>query len=515
MQNPNYMFYKPKSIVIAPMIIWLVLCVMQMDSFSQNGNIWVFGDSSGINFNQTPPIPLKYNVKSRGTSASYCNSNGDLMFYTAYDPTGMTGTSPFKNGNIYNSAGAIMQNGDLIVMGLWYQEAIIIPNAIDSNLFYLFTIGVSGNYGLYYSVIDLSQNNGLGAVTQKNVQLLNKKSIDCISTVKHGNGRDCWLFFKTYGSVANNDFYKYLITPSGIIGPIMQSVGMPTTQGFIRMVMNKQGDKMALVNYLGMIELLNFDRCSGVFNNYILVQPNDTVAPYPSIVGSEFSPDGSKLYLSSNDNISLLLQYNLNDSFPANSVDTIAQISNPIEAGGLLKLAPDNKIYWSCAWSDGIHFNYPYPDTTYNMYNMNLSVINSPDSLGAACDFQPYSFYLGGGRTYWGLPNNPNYDLGPLAGSICDTLSVGLNEIPVYKNNLAVYYDAGWQMAFVNAKGLKGKNAVLKLFNLNGQLITSLKGNSSGEYFTADVNMQGLANGMFIFQLSTDREVLTGKVVKN
>ena len=506
---------KLKSIILSTIIGVVLVCAFQTELFAQRGNIWCFGDSSGINFNQSPPLPLKYNIKSRGTSATYCNSIGNLLFYVAYDPTGMTSPTPFKNGNIYNSSGAIMQNGDLIVMGLWYEEAVIIPNANDSNLFYIFSVGVSGNYGLYYSVVDLSLNNGWGAVTQKNVQLLNKKSIDCITAIKHGNGRDWWLFFKTYGSVANNDFYKYLVTPSGISGPFMQSIGVPTTQGFIRMVMNNQGDKMALVNYLGMIELLDFDRCAGYLNHYMLVEPNDTIAPYPSIVGSAFSLDGSKLYLSSNDNISLLLQYNLNDSFPANSVDTIAQVSYPIEAGGLLKLAPDNKIYWSCAWSDGIHFNYPYPDTTFNMYNSNLSVINSPDSLGTTCDFQPYSFYLGGGRTYWGLPNNPNYDLGPLAGSICDTLTVGLNEIPVYKNNLAVYYDAGWQMAFVNAKGLKGKNALLKLYNLNGQLISTLKGTSSSEYFTADVNMQGLANGMYIFQLSTDKEVLTGKVIKN
>ncbi|MBL0341878.1 MAG: hypothetical protein IPP71_13625 [Bacteroidetes bacterium] len=59
------------------------------------------------------------------------------------------------------------------------------------------------------------------------------------------------------------------------------------------------------------------------------------------------------------------------------------------------------------------NFPYPYPDI-YNMYNMNLSVINQPDSLGATCDFQPYSFYLGGKRTYVGLPNNPDYELGPL-----------------------------------------------------------------------------------------------------
>jgi len=487
---------------------------MQMDSFGQRGNVWVFGDSSLIDFNNSiNPIIGHSSIKSRGTSTSFCNNNGNLLFSSSYDTdilfAGVAG------GEVYDHNNNLMQNGDNLKYGGWYQEAVIIPDPIDSNKFYIFHVGVTDYYGLYYSTIDLTLNNGLGAVTQKNVQLLNKKSIDCISAVKHGNGRDWWLFFKTYGSVANNDFYKYLISPSGISGPFMQSVGVPTTQGFIRMVMNKKGDKMALVNYLGMIELLDFDRCSGVFNNYILVQPNDTVAPYPSIVGGEFSPDGSKLYLSSNDNISLLLQYNLNDSFPANSVDTITQISYPIEAGGLLKLAPDNKIYWSCAWSDGVHFNYPYPDTTYNIYNMNLSVINSPDSLGAACDFQPYSFYLGGGRTYWGLPNNPNYDLGPLAGSNCDTLTVGLTEIAAYKNNLAVYYDAGWQMAFVNAKGLKGKNAILKLFNLNGQLITTLKGTSSGEYFTADVNMQGLANGMYIFQLSTDREVLTGKVVKS
>ncbi|MBL0050574.1 MAG: hypothetical protein IPP29_03155 [Bacteroidetes bacterium] len=86
---------------------------------------------------------------------------------------------------------------------------------------------------------------------------------------------------------------------------------------------------------------------------------------------------------------------------------------------GQLKLAPDGKIYQSNNYYGG----YPYSDTTYNMYNMNLSVINSPDSLGAACNLQPYSFYLGGKRTYFGFPNNPDYFLGPKVGSTCDTLS--------------------------------------------------------------------------------------------
>jgi hypothetical protein len=78
------------------------------------------------------------------------------------------------------------------------------------------------------------------------------------------------------------------------------------------------------------------------------------------------------------------------------------------------------------------NFGWPYPDTStaYTTINNNLSVINYPDSLGTACDFQPFSFNLGAGRTYFGLPNNPDYELGAWVGSPCDTLSVGLQPQP-------------------------------------------------------------------------------------
>ena len=94
----------------------------------------------------------------------------------------------------------------------------------------------------------------------------------------------------------------------------------------------------------------------------------------------------------------------------------------PRYAGGDVKRAPDGKIYFSIAYVNA-GVSYPYPDSVYNNYNMNLSLINSPDSFGTACDFQPYSFYLGGKRTYYGLPNNPDYFLGPKIGSPCDTIT--------------------------------------------------------------------------------------------
>jgi hypothetical protein len=507
------MFYKPKSIVIAPIIIGLVLCVMQMDSFGQRGNMWCFGDSAGINFNTSPPTTFITSVKSRGSCASISDSLGQLMIYSYTRATVIGNTT-----KVYNKTHSLMNNGDNIVGQGWYYENILIPSPSNLSEYYLFSIGVtnSGLQGLYYSTIDMSLSNGLGSVTQKNIQLLNFNADDGLTAVKHGNGRDWWVFFRkaSLSTSASNTFYKYLITPTGIAGPDTQSIGAITYINSYQYFFSNDGSKFGCVGYQGLVETYDFDRCTGILSNNRTIRQNFLSGPYPGGWSGEFSKDKTKLYVSDHGIDSYLLQFNLSDSLPSTTVDTIAHFNYPQYTGGMLKLAPDNKIYWSCAWINGSNFNYPYPDSSNNMYNMNLSVINSPDSLGAACDFQPYSFYLGGGRTYWGLPNNPNYDLGPLAGSSCDTLTVGLNEIAAYKNNLAVYYDAGWQMAFVNAKGLKGKNAILKLFNLNGQLITTLKGTSSGEYFTADVNMQGLANGMYIFQLSTDREVLTGKVIK-
>ncbi|MBK7888294.1 MAG: hypothetical protein IPJ86_13715 [Bacteroidetes bacterium] len=107
-----------------------------------------------------------------------------------------------------------------------------------------------------------------------------------------------------------------------------------------------------------------------------------------------------------------------------------------------MELAPDGKIYISSSYF-GLGSGWPYPPTCWNFINENLSVINQPDSLGLACDFQPFGFYLGGARTYYGLPNNPDYELGAWVGSPCDTLSVGLSPRPQDKRGLGAVFKPG------------------------------------------------------------------------
>jgi hypothetical protein len=502
----------------------MVSC-FSLNAQHRNDN-WVFGDSVGVNFT-TPQNPVNFisSVNSRGTSACISDTLGSLLFYYAYDHKGSLGINPFKNGNVYNSSNAIMENGDSIVTGAWYMEGLIIPKPDNSKKYYLFHIGVTGNFGLYYSTIDLSYNNGLGKVTSKNNQLLPDPANDGLTAVKHGNGRDWWLIHRKCrlcngGGPPENTFYKYLITPAGIQGPFIQNIGTSISPGTIRYVFNADGSQLADVQFGGLTELFDFDRCTGLLSNYQLIRSNNTSPPNDAFFSCEFSLSGQYLYIATNgyQAPSYLIQVDLQNPLGYAAADTVAALTTIPNAGGMLRRAPNNKIYWSCIYDNGFNFNYPYADTMYNMYNMNLSVINTPDSPGISCNFTPYSFYLGGARTYWGLPNNPNYDLPRLQGSSCDTvLWTGISaQEAVGKGQLFVTYISNWQKLFVNAQHLKGTNCLLKVYDITGKKVFELdKQTVRAGYYTFDLDCNTFATGMYIVKLQTEKEMLTTKFIKN
>ena len=108
------------------------------------------------------------------------------------------------------------------------------------------------------------------------------------------------------------------------------------------------------------------------------------------------------VYISSNDDTSYLYQYDLRSNPINESKDTLGTFPDLLFVSGMVRLAPDNKIYLSNVYYNATQYFFPYADSMYNYYNMNLGVINSPDSIGAACNFQPYSFYLGGEQNvFW------------------------------------------------------------------------------------------------------------------
>ncbi|MBK7964953.1 MAG: T9SS type A sorting domain-containing protein [Bacteroidetes bacterium] len=413
-----------------------------------------------------------------------------------------------------------MEKGDSIVGTLWYQEMVIVPDPSDINRFYIFCAGVTNvKQGLFYSIVDLSYNGGLGKVVQKNVQLRNDTICDGITAVRHGNGRDWWVIAQSWKTILTNDITAYLINPNGVFANTTQFIGTLTTlDGFKRLKYNIDGNHIYNVSANGLINRFDFDRCTGIFSNPIIYSGINN--PHDDYFGFEVSPDESKLYTSQNlqtlnGDTSYIIQFDLNSPNFLASADTLGTYLTP-DISGLLKLGPDGKYMLSITWAGpDTCYDYLYCYGTVNTTNSNLSVINYPDSGGAACDYQPFSFYLGGHKAYFGLPNNPNYELDTLHGSTCDTLtSVGIQDLFPKNKELKLYYDKTWQTVFVNAEELQGRNATLEFYNINGQLMESISSETDGSYFSKSSLFSSQANGIYIVRLSTEKEVLTGKFVK-
>jgi len=495
--------------------------VKTLPILAQNrNNNWTFGDSCGVRFNSAG-IDSFYttSVKSRGTCASISDSLGNLLFYAASPKLSFWQTGIYAQGVVYNKNHQEMQNGDSVLSSNWYNEMTIIPYPGEASKFILFSCGITPNLnpGLRYSVIDLSFNNGLGKVIQKNIFVDTNTLCDGMVAVQHGNGRDWWLLYRRFNN--SNQFLKILINDLGVQLVTQQLIGAVFNTNIYRLSVNPAGDKIAGASTTGLVELFDFDRCTGTLSSYTGIQtiqanPLDSTTFF---WGIEFSTSGRYLYLSTAYLSFYLYQLDL-DILPTNLIfgsKTILDYqSYPLDAGSYLKRGPDNRIYRATWWYDGLNYPYPYPDTTYNMYNTNLSVINSPDSAGLTCDYQAYSVHLPTCRTYIGLPNNPDYELGKLAGSPCDTLSVGIAETIKNTSELFVYYASDWQKAFINAKGLQGKIYNLQVFDLSGKLIYQQQGNTESGYFTKDLPMEGLASGMYIINLKTEKEKLSRKFVK-
>ena len=168
-------------------IVLLVLSINICHAQYKN-SVWCFGDSARIDFVNGTATAGGSIVASRGSCVSIADSIG-LLFYGFTNP----GTG-FYSAKIINRNNVLMDGGDSIVGNSWYNELMIIPNPAGNNRLYIFhltaSLGLGGGHnGLFYSVVDLNYNNGLGKVTAKNQHLITTDYLtDAMAAVKHGTG---------------------------------------------------------------------------------------------------------------------------------------------------------------------------------------------------------------------------------------------------------------------------------------------------------------------------------------
>ncbi len=506
-----------KRYTITILIILQLISVTDLKS-QFNNNHWAFGDSVLISWGSSglPTVNTSAHTFRNG-SASISDSNG-ILLYTGYNYY----LSPVRP-SIWNKFHVDITDSGRIYGGLWYHSSMFIPHPGNDSIIILFTIGVTSaeRNGFYSHTINYKTNNDSGVVLQKNFQWNTFPAFDGLMGVRHGNGRDWWVISQRwYPNLTNtNAFYLYKVSPFGISSPVIQYSGSFRKTGGGHLIFNSSGTQFAQVSWMGMIELYNFDRCTGTITSTIPIEQEPVASPYLHYFSScAFSSDNSKLYVveySQNSAPSYLWQFDLLSTNIASSKLLIDSFIDPAMGVAQLKLAPDNRIYLSAADEN---FSWPYPDTStaFTLINNNLSVINHPDSFGAACDFQPFSFNLGTGRSYYGLPNNPDYELGAWVGSPCDTLSVGVDDnVPEQEVFFQAWYNSEWNMIHVNASKLKGRAGSLRLFDLEGRLVYEKKIEViAGGYVTGEIPMNGVAKGVYLVNLITEAESVSSKLVK-
>ncbi|MFN8287669.1 MAG: gliding motility-associated C-terminal domain-containing protein [Chitinophagales bacterium] len=355
---------------------------------------WYFGNQAGIDFTSgTPTVVTNSAMNALDNPASVADSAGNLLFYC-------DGTQ------VWNRNHQLMPNGSGLfghLSGGHAATAIRQPGSY--NIYYLVTMTAFGwPNGLRYSVIDMSLDGGLGDIVsgQKNIALKDPASEQVIP-VMHANGKDVWLITHEWSST---NFNTYLITCQGLqTTPVVSNVGQlrggngDNALGQINV--STDGRHVATACYgSSNFELFDFDNSTGTLSNAILI-PNYTAA-----WGLEFSPDGSKLYLTGWYLQDYLYQFDLSNYTQAAisaSAQLIGNITGP-DANyktGYMQLAPDGKIYIAV-----------YTDSY-------LAVINNPNVAGTGCTFVDDGFYLGGKVSAAGLPDK-------VVSSNCNSLTVNL-----------------------------------------------------------------------------------------
>lgn len=409
------------------LIFIAVLAFIPVSAFAQfYDNHWMMGyngggisapnDSFGVSILSFHEADMKIennqeiDIFFSDSGTAFSTSTGDLSF--------------FSNGSEIRSLNyGATQNGIFSVdfddpSRIYSQSIVFLPNENNGELITFlrmtYTNGIPRlGSNLASSRINALANSGAGIVYEKN-QIIVSDSLTTgeVTACKHANGRDWWVLT----SKANEPLiYSTLVTPSAIVITDTIAVNFQLKSGLGQAIFSPNGNNYVRLNLIGgldgedYLDIFDFDRCTGELSNH----RQTTVGNNAWAGGIAVSPSSQYLYVSHYNHV---YQYDLWAEDIFESKDTVATWDGYLEWGFfhskfyLAQLAVDGKIYINS--NSGVK---------------TLTVINKPDVAGEACNLAQHSIHLPNNNAFT-LANHPNYRLGPIDGSPCDTL--GLDNLP-------------------------------------------------------------------------------------
>ena len=138
-----------------------------------------------------------------------------------------------------------------------------------------------------------------------------------------------------------------------------------------------------------------------------------------------------------------------------------------------------------------------------------LHEINYPDSAGLACDVQQHAISLGV-WSFWSVPNHPNYNLGPVLGSICDSITSIAEIKHNFKFSISPNPTSDGYIKLVYLLP-QNKHGVFEVYNMTGQLVYKM--NLPPWSTLQFVKLPELSSGVYTCVISSGYERVGRKLV--
>jgi hypothetical protein len=323
---------------------------------SQNQN-WVFGRNVYFSAPGTSGFSSVNHIE--GTSC-LSDAAGQILAYsdgiTAYD----------RNNNPMPNGAGLTGNTSTT------QSALIVQQPNNPNILYLFTLN-QVSAPIYYSIIDMSLNGGLGDVTAAKNVVLNapfnmRESMAALETC---SGDTVWIVSKRALSA---NFYAYPLTATGIGPAVISAAGFVGTIGQTQgtLAFHPDGNRISVCYYgANRIETYRFNKSTGLvsFTNAYGVT---------GCYDSKFAEN--LLYVFSNNG--QVRQINVCDG----TITLVASTTQTAAALGTGWYANDGRIYISRG------------------NNSEIARINNPLTAGVGCNFNQTVVLLSN-NSMFGLQN--------------------------------------------------------------------------------------------------------------
>lgn len=346
------------------------------------------------------------------------------------------------------------------------------------------------SYGLLWTVIDATPGNQHCSLREQKPKTDTLSAIGHMEACRHANGRDWWVLQFNY---RRTKYYSYLVEPTQVILKDSGSISGYIPVFFTQSVYSPDGSKFivaGMYDTFGLdslfIAMFDFDRCTGKLSNpqYYYWKSDSTV----SSSGCAVSPNSRYLYVSTTLE---LFQFDLQAPNWAATKTLVAAYDNfadTLLSGPwgtyftFMRLAPDNKIYFGAGATRYLH------------------TIDNPDEPGLACNVNQHSFKLPS-INLRAVGNFPNYRLGPIDGSPCDTLGIDIvNNIEEKLDNntepVRLYPNPATDYITLFIPRIT-KQWQFALFDIQGREVLHIK--SRGAFRSVDVSQ--LATGLYLWKL--------------